>query len=278
MNRLEHGRGLVGHVDVGGCGGADAANDRTGLVGEDVTEEIIGDDHVEAGRVGHQEDRACVGMQVVPSDVRVFGGDLVHDVEPQTTGVDEHVSLVDHGHMLLAAALAGQFEGVAHGALNTETGVHGDLGGHGLFGTAADVAAHARVQAFGAFTHHSEVDLTGVGERGLDAGVQLGGAQVDGLIEREAQLDKQTAFEDTGLDARVADGAEEDRVLLADGLEVLVGQQGAIAQIALGAEIVISELELDFITGGLDEGGLRLGRDLLADAISGDDCDVQNLL
>src|SRR5690606_24159972 len=51
VHRLEHRRrGAVG-VDVGRRGQADAAGDRGGLVGEDVTEEVVGHDDVEARRV-----------------------------------------------------------------------------------------------------------------------------------------------------------------------------------------------------------------------------------
>src|SRR6478736_9445522 len=69
VDRLEHGgRGPVG-VDVAGRGQADAAGDGGGEVGDDVAEEVVGDDHVEARRVRGHEDRGGVDVQVVGGHV-----------------------------------------------------------------------------------------------------------------------------------------------------------------------------------------------------------------
>ena len=110
-------------------------------------------------------------------------------------------------------------------------------------GAAADDAAVADVGAFGAFTHDDEVDVAGVGERRDCAGVQAGGAQVDVVVEGEAQLQEHFAFDEAGGDlaaARVCtDGAEEDRVVLLEGFHGGVGQGFTGFQPVLGAELVV---------------------------------------
>ena len=109
VDRLEHGRRGAVHVDVAGCGQADAAGDGCGQVGDDVAEEVVGDDDVEACGVGDQEDHGRINVQVVDADVREF---LRHGLDralPQVAGIDQHVVLVDVGE-LLAGAGAGAAE------------------------------------------------------------------------------------------------------------------------------------------------------------------------
>ena len=45
-------------------------------VGEDVAEQVVGDDHVEVLRLGDQEHRGRVDVLVLGGDVRELGGDL----------------------------------------------------------------------------------------------------------------------------------------------------------------------------------------------------------
>src|SRR5882757_10827648 len=69
VHGLEHRRELAGRVDVPARGDADTAGDGRGEVGDDVAEEVVGDDHVEAGRVGDEVDRRRVHMDVVRGDL-----------------------------------------------------------------------------------------------------------------------------------------------------------------------------------------------------------------
>jgi hypothetical protein len=55
-------------VEVGAGGGAEAAGDGRAQVGEDVAEQVVGDDHVEAARVGDQVQAGGVGVGVVEGD------------------------------------------------------------------------------------------------------------------------------------------------------------------------------------------------------------------
>ena len=79
------------------------------------------------------------------------------------------------------------------------------------------------------------------------ARVELGRAQVDVVVEREAQPQQQPALEDAAGHARVADGAEQDRVVAAQLVEHRVGQGLAGRVPAPGAEVVLGGLELDVV-------------------------------
>ncbi len=142
-------------------------------------------------------------------------------------------------------------------------------------------AAVAAVEPLGALADHDEVDRPAaghrVGQRGRHARVQLGRAQVDVVVEGEAQLQQQAALEQAAGDRRGAGGgadrAEDDRLgWRASSLQHRIGQHLAGALPALGAEVVVDEVE------GVvaDDGGedlQALGDDLRADAVAGDDGD-----
>src|SRR5699024_7604562 len=161
VDRLEHGRVGAGGVDVTAGGQADAAADGGREIRDDVPEQIVGDDHVEAGRVGDQVDHGRVHVRVVDRDLRVLGADLVDDAVPQMAGVDQHVVLVHEGQP--AAAPPGLLEGVADHALHADGRVQRDLGGDLQIRAGAHRAAVADVRPFGPLPHHQEVDGPGGG-------------------------------------------------------------------------------------------------------------------
>src|SRR5262245_63906544 len=94
VHRLEHARRRAVGVDVAAGGQPDAAGDRGGEVGDDVAEQVVGDDDVEPARVGGQEDRRRVDVQVVDGDVGVLLPDGLHGAPPQVARVHQHVGLV----------------------------------------------------------------------------------------------------------------------------------------------------------------------------------------
>ena len=79
---------------------------RAAEVGEDVAEEVVGDDHVVALRVLHEVDAGGVDVVVGGGDVGVLGGDLVERALPEVAGEGEHVGLV-HEREVLARAGSG---------------------------------------------------------------------------------------------------------------------------------------------------------------------------
>src|SRR5205085_9767717 len=97
-------------------------------VGEDVAEEVVGDDDVEAGRVLDQVDAGRVDVAVGGGDVGVLGPDLVERALPEVAGEGEDVGLVDQGEVAAGAGL-GLGEGGADTALDAPPGVDRALGG-----------------------------------------------------------------------------------------------------------------------------------------------------
>src|SRR6478672_10180399 len=279
VHGLEHGgRGAV-RVDVPGRREPDAAGDRGGEVGDDVAEEVVGDDHVEARRVGGHEDRGRVDVQVVDADLGVLPRHLADQAAPDRPGVDQHVGLVDQGQLLARAAL-GAGERVADDPLDAERRIEGDLGGDLVRGSHTDRATVAGVGAFGPLADHHEVDLAGLtrnfwAERRGDAREDAGRAQVHVVVELEAQPQQQPALEDPGREVRVAGlathRAEQDRVVPANLVEDRVREHLAGREVPLRAEVVAGRLELHPGRGRYLEHLERLGRDLLPDAVAGND-------
>ena len=109
-------------VEVAAGGQPDAAGHRGGDVGDDVAEEVVGDDDVVAARVGDEEHRGGVDVLVGDRDLGELGRHLLDRPRPQPAGVGEHVGLVDQGEVL-ARAGDGPLEGVAHHPLDAEGGV-----------------------------------------------------------------------------------------------------------------------------------------------------------
>jgi hypothetical protein len=218
-------------------------------------------------------------VQVVHRDLRELGADLLDEPGVEPARVDQHVVLVHEGE-LLALPLGGQLEGVAHQPADAVGGVQGDLGGDLGVGAPAQAAAVARVGPLGALADHHEVDLPRVRERARGARVELGGAEVDVVVEAEAQLQQDVPLQDPRGHALVARGgadrAEEDRVVRAQLLEGLLREGLPRREPVVGADAELPLLHGDAGRGGHGvEDLLGLGHDLRADAVAGDDGDLQ---
>jgi len=212
-------------------------------------------------------------MQVVGLNLGEFSRDFGEVAVVEATCVGEHVGLVYEGDLL--AAGGSQLEGVAHQALHTVCGVEGDFGGDFMGGAAADNAAVADVGAFGTFTHNDEVNVAGVGKRGNCAGVQTGGAQVDVVVEGEAQLQEHFAFDEAGGNlaaARIStNSAEKNRIVLFERLHRTLGQGLAGFKPVLGAKFIVGGIYANRIKlAGALKHTLRLGNNFRSDAVASD--------
>ncbi len=161
----------------------------------------------------------------------------------------------------------GQLEGEADAALGAHAGVHGALGRHLERGSLAQEPALAGVGALRVLPDHGEIGAFGDGP-----GHPLEGAQVDVEVELEADLEQQAplkgARRDGGVTDRRSDGAEEDGVVATELLEGLVGENGAVAQVAGGSEVEVGRVE---VHPGRGHDLERLGADLRTDAVAADD-------
>lgn len=278
---FEHAREGAFWVDVPGCGETNAARDGSGKVREDVSEEVIGDDDVEAARVLHEEDRGRVNVQVVDGDLGEVLRDLVHDPLPHVAGVHEDVLLVDEREALAWAGLS-LLEGEADESLDAEGRVDARLV-RDLEGRAgADGAAVADVGPFRPFTDDEEVDIAGLRERAFRARIERRRAEVHVVVEGEAELEEHPAFDKAAREARVgrvaADRTEEDRVVLTERFEVFVVEDAAGLEVVTGSEGVLVFDKLNLIEGErCAEHLTRFGRHLRPDSISGDDCEVERV-
>src|SRR5690554_4399553 len=271
VHRLEHRRRGAVRVDVARGRESDTARDRGGEIGEDVPEEVVGDDDVEARRVGHEEDRRGVDVQVVDRDVGELGIDRIDRATPEVPSVHQHVVLV-HERELLARARRSLGESEAHDTLDAERRVDAHLVGNLVGRADADRTAVADVRALGTFTHDDDGEIARLGERAFDAREELRGAKVDVVVELEAQAEQEPALEHSAWDVRVADGAEQDRVVLTDRSEIAIGERLTRLVPAGGAEVEVGRCDREI---GAAQGRLEHSETLSdhfgPDAVTGDD-------
>ena len=95
MNRLEHAREVSVWVDISRSTKTNSAPDSSSQVGDDVAKQVVGNNHVEALRVGNHEDSGGVDVKVVNLHARVFLCNKVNCVLPKPSGVDQNVVLVN---------------------------------------------------------------------------------------------------------------------------------------------------------------------------------------
>ena len=118
--------GLVeidGSADGGRGQHAEGAGDDAGLVGEDVAEEVLGEDDIEVARGVHDVHRHGVDELVLEGDFGVVFGDFGDGGAPELRDFED-VGLVDRGDFF--AALGGELEGYAGYADDLVAGVaHG---------------------------------------------------------------------------------------------------------------------------------------------------------
>ena len=188
----------------------------------------------------------------------------------------QHVGLVHQGDL---ATLAPQrpVERVPDHPLDAVPGVEAllgrDLGG----GAAVQDAARTGVEALGALADHHEVDLARLHrtQRARCSRPEAGRPQVDVLVEVEPQLEQQPALQHPRRYRRVADRAEQDRVVRGQLGQHRVGQHLAGPVVPRGAQVV---------RGRLDPGQYRvqdlqaLRHHLGADAVPGHDRDPRQVL
>src|ERR1700733_7780793 len=168
---------------------AEGAGDDAGLVGEDVAEEVLSEDHVEVAGDVHDVHRHGVDELVFEGDGGVFLRYFGYGGAPEL-GDLEDVGLVYGGDLL--PAFAGEFEGYAGYADYLGFGVaHGV---DGFFGFLVPPAGCAEVEAAEEFADEENVyvlgDLGAEGGAVGEGGVGDGGAQVGEASEGLADLEE----------------------------------------------------------------------------------------
>ena len=181
VDGLEQRRPGAGGVEVARRRPADAAGDRAAEVGEDVAEEVVGDDDVVAARVLDEVDAGGVDVVVGGGDVGELGRDRLERALPQVAGEREHVGLVDQREVLALARLR-EVERVAHAPLDAHAGVHRALRRDLVRRALAQEPALAGVGTLGVLADDDHVDA--VVQRARTGRER---AQVDVEVELEAE-------------------------------------------------------------------------------------------
>src|SRR5579875_126431 len=273
VHRLEHARGRPLRIDISAGRKPDAARNRRTEIGENIAEQIVSDNDVETSWVGHEINRRRVNVTIIDADAGKFGGYLADRPGPQISGVHQHVVLVDDGEFPPRPARR-TGERVADHPRDPKCGIHALFGGDFLRRPAPEETTRAGVGTLGALPHHEEIDLLrlDVGKRRAHTGKQLDRAEVDVVVEFEAQAQEQTAFQHTARHARVADRAEEDRVMGAQFVKHGVRQGLPGCMPPPRAKVVLGPLDLQRESGGdRVEHFQSFGHHLRPDAVAGDD-------
>ena len=138
----------------------------------------------------------------------------------------------------LLAALRGPAERIVHDPPHTERRVHADLGGDLVRCAHPDRATSSRVRPLGAFADDDEIDVGVSGERTAHPRIKPGWSQIDVMVELEPDPQQQTAFQHAAGHRRIADRAEQDRVVCAQFVEHGIGQHLAAGVVSPRSQVV----------------------------------------
>jgi hypothetical protein len=85
-------------MNVAGCRHAEPTLQRPADVGDDVAEQVVGDDHLELSRVLHEQHCQRVDVEMRRLDLRIVGAHFLEHPLPQRVTVGHRVALVGHRH------------------------------------------------------------------------------------------------------------------------------------------------------------------------------------
>ena len=211
MDRLEHRR--AAGMDVTRRRHAQTTLQRAADVGDDVAEQVVGDDHLKLIGTLHEQHRERIDIEVRRLDVRISRREPFEDALPERVPVRHRVALVGHADLRQAPRLR-ELERVLDDAVNAAIRVHLLLNRDLVLGVRPHPAAGADIEAFGVLPKHHEVDVAAraVLQRAETIVKQPDGPVVHVQIELEARAEQDVARVTVVRDARVAKRADEDRV------------------------------------------------------------------
>ena len=149
------------------------------------------------------------------------------------------------GERLLPVALAGEFVGVAEASVHDRPGIAHDLGCDFVLRPDHGRAAHAGVNAAGVLPDDDEINVLRplAFERRIHVGIQFDRTEVDVLIQFEPKAEGAGLFQNTRFHVGMADGAQVDRVRLAQVGQDGIRQNFAGLFVALAAQVVGNPLK-----------------------------------
>ena len=237
MDRFEHGGEIAFRVNIARRRKPHSPAYRPRFVGQNIAKQIIRHDNVETLRVGHQVNRGGIHIAVINVDIRVLRGQAINGALPESARVHEHIGFVDEGEVA-AGPGGGQLESIAHQALSSVSGVDRyfrcHFGGHATVNT----AAVARVQPFGPFAHHHQVNISRFRQRGGNPGIEHTGSQINVVVKGEAQPQQNLPLEDSGRHPRIPDSPEQQRIMPGQRLQIRGAQGFPGIQVALRPDTI----------------------------------------
>ena len=235
VDGLEHGGELPLRVQVGPGGQAHAAGDGGAQVGEDIAEEVGGDNDLKPLRVFDHEHAGRVHQQGVCLHIRVFPADLGKNLVPEDHGVVERVALADARQRFVF--LPGQLVGVADDPLAAMAGEHAVLDDHFVRLALIQPRAAAGVFALAVLADEGHIDILRlrVLQRAGRAPQQFHRPQVDILVKALADFQQQPPQGDMVRHAGGADRPEVDGVELLQLFDTVVVHHLPVLQVKIAA-------------------------------------------
>ena len=239
--------------------------------------EIGRDDRVERRRPVDHPRGARVDQLLVPYHAGELRRYLHRDLVPHHHRMALRVRLGDD-RQKLAWPRIGQPECVTHDPLYAGARHQRYVGRRFDRMSLMDAAADAGVFAFGVLANDYPVEVVRPAalEGAIDAGKDPGGTHIGVLVETLADLQPQTPQRDVVGNVRVARRTEEDRILVAQRVEAVVGHHHAVRAVVVAAPAEILEFKGERAVGGGERFKqlLSRGNDFLADAVAGNCCDT----
>ena len=245
MHGLEQARHVAARAEIGARGHAHAALQGGAEVGQDVAEEVGGDDDVEAVGPQHHARREGVHEHPLVADVGVALGHGRGDLVPEHVAVARGVRLGRARDE--AAPLAGEREGVLDDPLDAGAREDGGLDADLAWMTLMRAAPDARVLALGVLAHEQHVDIAGraAGQGARHACQQPHGPHVGPQVEALADRQQQPPERHVIGNVRPADRAEQHRVERAQLLDRVRRHHHAVLQPVIRAPAELAPLHGD---------------------------------
>ena len=214
VHRLEQRGMLPAGVDVGAGGQAHTAGDHRRNVRQNVGEQVGGHHYIEIFRPAHEIHTGAVDQQRLGFHLRVFRRYFVEYLIPEDHSESLGVGFGDRGHFAALVAADAVFESGADDALGAAPSEDVGLEDRFIRGAGVQPPAYRGVFALGVFAEDDQVDVAGLlaGQRRIDAGIQIGRADADALVEAPAQRQQQPVQRDVIGNVRVAHRPEQDGV------------------------------------------------------------------
>jgi hypothetical protein len=275
VHGLEHRREVPFGVDVARGSDSDTADDGRADVGEDVAEEVRGDDDVELRRGEHELRSEGVDVVLARVHIGILGGDVAEHLVPEGHRVDDAVRFGRRGEV--PATTLREAERVAHRAFDADAREHRFLNGDLLRSASIEPASDLGVLALIVLPDDEEVDrprdvfTKGAGH----AWKERDGAQIDVLLERATDGDEKTPERDVVRNLRRTDGTEEDLIEVAQLIEAVRRHHAPVLRVVRARPVELGPLdpETEERSGPVQDRCCR-GDDFPADAIAGNSGDA----